>query len=85
MMGTKAARGSRLPEQALPPVQCEFLKDTEAAAVLGISVATLRRWRLLGKGPRAIKLGSSVRYRRADLEEWISTQPACGGVAEVDR
>jgi excisionase family DNA binding protein len=63
----------------------EFLKDTEAALLLGVSVSTMRRWRLLGTGPRAVKLGGNVRYRRADLEQWINAQPGNGGDLGVKR
>jgi predicted DNA-binding transcriptional regulator AlpA len=39
--------------------------------MLGVSVATIRRWRLLGKGPRFTKLGASIRYREEDVEAFI--------------
>jgi excisionase family DNA binding protein len=47
-----------------------LLKKKEAAEYYGISEATLNKWRSVGKGPRAIKLGNSVRYRRSDLDAY---------------
>lgn len=35
---------------------------------------TLQRWRLSGEGPPYIKLGRSVRYRRADVLAWLESQ-----------
>ncbi len=48
-----------------------LLTETEAAALLGLKVATLRRWRWAGKGPRFLKIGGAVRYDPADLEAFI--------------
>ena len=49
----------------------KLLKDTEIARMLEVSVATVRRWRLLNQGPRYLKLGASVRYRLEDLQEFL--------------
>lgn len=48
---------------------------TEAAAAefLGLSPRTLQVWRLSGRGPRFLKLGSCVRYRTSDLEIWLAS------------
>jgi hypothetical protein len=43
------------------------------------SVHTLRDWRKRGKGPRFVKVGSSVRYRLTDIEEFVNSLPAGGG------
>jgi len=49
------------------------LLDTQAAAdVLGLSPNTLSRWRWSGSGPRFVKLGRAVRYRREDLDQFIA-------------
>ena len=52
------------------PSPC-LLNESEAARLLDLRVATLRRWRWSGKGPRFVKLGSAVRYDRADLDAFI--------------
>jgi predicted DNA-binding transcriptional regulator AlpA len=45
----------------------------EAAAYIGLSKATLYTWRTRrpGFGPRAVKAGGALRYRRSDLDAWI--------------
>lgn len=47
-----------------------LLKDTEAAHRLGLEKQTMRNWRLLGKGPAWVKMGSAVRYWEADLDTY---------------
>ncbi len=49
----------------------KLLKEAKAAAILDVEVATLRRWRWAGKGPRFLKLGAAVRYDSADLTAFI--------------
>lgn len=44
----------------------------EAARYLGISARTLEGWAVRGGGPRMLKLGSRVLYRRRDLDEWLA-------------
>jgi len=58
---------------------CKLLKEQQVAEILGLSTKSLQAWRLYGKGPRYRKIGRSVRYPEADLEAWISRQPAGGG------
>ena len=48
-----------------------LLKEHEVARVLNVEVATLRRWRWAGQGPRFIKVGAAVRYDPADLNAFI--------------
>jgi len=57
-----------------------FLTEKEVAKQIKVSLASLRRWRLLQRGPRFIKVGALVRYRAEDLEQWLETLPA-GGTA----
>ncbi len=49
----------------------KLLKEAKAAAILDVEVATLRRWRWAGKGPRFVKIGAAVRYDLADLTTFI--------------
>jgi len=51
-----------------------ILTIDEAAAYLAIPKATLYTWRTrrAGFGPRAIKFGSCLRYRRSDLDAWVA-------------
>lgn len=48
--------------------------ESEVAEMLLVSKACLRRWRMLGHGPRWIKVGKRlVRYRRHDVERWLES------------
>ena len=47
------------------------LTEREVAEQLGLSIATLRAWRHRGKGPRFLRLGRSVRYLPADVDEFV--------------
>jgi len=65
----------RLAQRIAPPPVREPAKEgglniKQAAAYLGIGHSTLERCRTLGTGPRAIKIGRSVRYTRAELDAW---------------
>lgn len=53
--------------------QTSLLTDIQVGRQLGISVATLRRWRLLRTGPTYTKLGASVRYREEDVRAYIES------------
>lgn len=50
-----------------------ILTIDQAAACLSISKATLYTWRnrRTGFGPRAVKAGGALRYRRSDLDAWL--------------
>jgi hypothetical protein len=54
---------------------CEqMLGEKQVAARLNVSVATLRRWRMLRQGPDYIRYagsGGSVRYHPAAIERFI--------------
>lgn len=50
-----------------------LLTRREAAEHLGFAPQTLARYAWLGKGPAVVKVGRSVRYRLADLEEWVKS------------
>ena len=51
----------------------DVLKDREAAEYTGCSVSTLAKRRMTGDGPRFIKIGRSIRYRRGDLDAWLAS------------
>jgi excisionase family DNA binding protein len=47
---------------------------TEAAKILGLSKSTLEKARLYGGGPPFLKLGRLVKYRPADLDDWLNAR-----------
>lgn len=64
----------RQPDPAPDPALVPATMDVgQAATYLGISKATLYTWRTRrpGFGPRAVKAGGALRYRRCDLDVWI--------------
>jgi len=73
------------------PVQLEgfqkqVLNINEAAALIGVTVACLRKWKRQKRGPTYFRAGKLIRYRRPDIENWIdqnsfvhqSSQPPSG-------
>ncbi|MBD0735292.1 excisionase [Streptomyces sp. CBMA29] len=46
----------------------------EVSEFLGVPVATLYQWRHRGIGPKVHKLGRHLRYRWAEVEEWVDGQ-----------
>jgi hypothetical protein len=60
-----------------------LLDERDAARVLSCSIAVLRKWRLLRKGPAYCRVGRLVRYRKSDLVAYLQAnrvEPAAGGV-----
>lgn len=58
-----------------PPVM--FLDAVQAADFLRLSPRTLEKQRVVGGGPRFMKLGRRVVYKLADLEAWASARVCC--------
>jgi hypothetical protein len=58
----------------------ELLAPAEVSGQTKIPEATLAQWRWQGLGPKYLKLGAHVRYRRRDLESWLSENER-GGAA----
>jgi len=51
-----------------------YLNDRATADLIGVSVATLRRWRLIRSGPPFRKIGRLVRYSRVEVLAWVDAQ-----------
>lgn len=52
----------------------EMMNVEEAARYVRLATSTLNRFRSAGSGPRYAKLGGAVRYRKADLDAWLSSR-----------
>jgi predicted DNA-binding transcriptional regulator AlpA len=50
----------------------ELLTEQQTAELLGVAPGTLTDWRGSERGPRYIKVGHLVRYRRSDVEQWLT-------------
>lgn len=61
---------------ATPTIKSQhFLTIRDLAEILGISVATLYRWRAEGVDlPPAIELGSRLRWRRESVDAWAAAK-----------
>jgi predicted DNA-binding transcriptional regulator AlpA len=53
------------------PDSPELLNEHQVAKFVQLSVASVRRWRLFRTGPKYLKIGAAVRYRREDVEMWL--------------
>jgi excisionase family DNA binding protein len=51
-----------------------LLTVDQLAEWLGKPKATLYAWRSRGQGPRAIRVGNVLRYRRSEIERWLDQQ-----------
>lgn len=51
----------------------ELLNEYQVANFVQLSVASVRRWRLFRTGPKYLKIGAAVRYRRENVETWLSS------------
>ena len=58
------------------PADPEQKYETPAAAryLGGVAARTLEAWRVYGRGPRYLKIGDRVVYRRRDLDAWLKTR-----------
>jgi predicted DNA-binding transcriptional regulator AlpA len=56
----------------------KLLTEHDVARITGLSVASVRRWRLLRAGPKYLKIGAAVRYRPEDVAAWLDTRPTGG-------
>jgi excisionase family DNA binding protein len=48
----------------------------EVCHYLGVPIDTLYRWRYLGIGPQAGRVGKHLRYDPADVRAWFKEQKA---------
>jgi hypothetical protein len=49
-----------------------LMNEREAAAFLSLQPATLRHWRVQGRGPGFYRIGGAIRYRMGDLESFLT-------------
>ena len=76
----------RVIEHNVGPIEGDLrkhLKEQDIAAISGVSLATVRRWRLFRRGPRYKKIGSAVRYDPADVNAWLESLPTGGSETEA--
>jgi predicted DNA-binding transcriptional regulator AlpA len=49
----------------------QMIRSPNAARMMGIIPGTLRAWRVIGKGPKYIKVGCTVFYKESDIKAWL--------------
>jgi excisionase family DNA binding protein len=65
-----------MPTQNTKQLIDEILTLDEVAAILKISVATIRKWRSEGCGPPGFRVGKYVRFRLSGVEQFIADREA---------
>src|SRR3954451_9552851 len=51
-----------------------YLRSTEAGRYLGVSKGFLEKLRMVGGGPKFLKLGRKVAYERQALDAWLDAR-----------
>jgi len=57
---------------AVPAPHPDYLTTKQAAKVLALGTSTLEGWRARSEGPAWVKIGTAIRYSRADLDAWLA-------------
>ncbi|WP_425829345.1 helix-turn-helix domain-containing protein [Streptomyces fractus] len=65
---TPMATRERVPQHRAVPA---LYSTKEAAAYLGVAVATMRTWRHRRRGPKSFRMEGRIVYRRVALDEFI--------------
>jgi hypothetical protein len=61
--------------------QGEVLNERQVQEVYGFTIPYLRRARRERRGPRFLKIGKLVRYRKSDVESFLSANAVETGAA----
>jgi|TARA_B100000315_G_scaffold31795_1_gene26823 predicted DNA-binding transcriptional regulator AlpA len=56
------------------PLPNRKFRTTDAAGYCGMAKSTLEKLRVTGGGPPYLKIGRTVVYNVADLDEWLATK-----------
>lgn len=62
----------------------DFLDESQLCDWLGLTRAWARKKRLVGDGPKFIKFGNLVRYRRADVQAWLDANTYASTTRKAD-
>ena len=61
----------------------KLLRQGDVAARLGVTRATLLRWRASGRGPAWIQLEGAIRYRQSAISDYLDRQQKNGSAADA--
>jgi hypothetical protein len=56
-----------------------YLRESELAAELQVSIRTLRRWNVTRTGPPRTVAGKTVLYHRDSVLDWLKTREQTSG------
>jgi hypothetical protein len=73
-------KGTAMQSQSSP----KLVNDVVAADILGVKPITLRKARIIGNGPRFVKLGQCVRYDVDDLAAFVKSRKVIS-MAEAEK
>ena len=51
-----------------------MVRTEQAAKILDVTKSTLESWRCRGGGPPFVRYGRAIRYREADLDQFIESK-----------
>jgi predicted DNA-binding transcriptional regulator AlpA len=63
-----------MPKRQPPPIASELLTEDEFCAMVRMTRTTAARQRRAGQGPKVIRIGQQLRYRRGDIETWLASR-----------
>ncbi|MFJ1511368.1 helix-turn-helix transcriptional regulator [Cellulosimicrobium funkei] len=55
-----------------------LMTPEELAEYLGVSLHCVYAWSSRGGGPKVVRVGARLRYRPADVEQWLDRVTDCG-------
>jgi hypothetical protein len=61
-------------DECTAAVSCALWAPEKAARYLGMTTGWLAKLRMMGGGPRYVKMARRVFYRRSDLDAWTSAR-----------
>lgn len=67
--------------KATAAVDDRLLSPQQLAELCGVPLGTVYQWNTRRVGPRSIRVGKHVRYRRRDVDAWLDANAVGGGAA----
>jgi predicted DNA-binding transcriptional regulator AlpA len=58
----------------MPEDISKYMKPRQAAAYLQVSTSALAKKRIYGDGPKFVRWGRAIRYRREDLDTYMAAR-----------
>lgn len=74
-------RNDRIRAYLDAPPEARF-DERVVAVVAGCSESTLQKYRLVGLGPKFLKIGKSVRYEKREVDAWLTQHRAHQSTSE---